>query len=61
LNCPYVPRDTFATPGFGGKNMVMIPSRGLLVAAHGYWGKANAEQADSCFNQNLKLLLEALK
>jgi CubicO group peptidase (beta-lactamase class C family) len=61
LNWPHAPMDTFATLGFGGKNMVMIPSRNLLVAAHGYWGKANAEDADSRFNQNLKLLLEAVK
>ena len=60
-NWPSAPPDTFAAIGYGGCNMVMIPSKGLLVAARASWGRAVAAGQAGRFNQNLKLLLEAVK
>jgi CubicO group peptidase (beta-lactamase class C family) len=56
LNWPDAPTDTFAALGFGGNNMVMIPSRSLLVAARANWDKVSGAEADSRSNQLLKLL-----
>ena len=61
LNWPSAPPDAFAALGYGGCNMVMIPSKGLVVAARANWGRAVAGGQDSRFNQNLKLLVDAVK
>jgi len=60
LNWPSAPTDTFAAMGYGGNNMVMIPSRGVVVAARATWGRAIMGGEEGRFNQNLKLLLEAV-
>jgi hypothetical protein len=41
--------------------MIMIPSRNLLVAARGYWGQEDTGDPNSRFNENLKLLMDAVK
>ena len=61
-NWPYCPPDTFASLGYNGNNMIMIPSRNLLVAARANWQKVCGEGADShCNRLLLKTLLEAVE
>jgi CubicO group peptidase (beta-lactamase class C family) len=60
LYWPTAPPDTFAALG-GNNIMIMIPSRNLLVAAHGYWGREDGGDPNSRFNENLKLLVDAVK
>jgi CubicO group peptidase (beta-lactamase class C family) len=61
LYWPAAPPDTFAALGWGGNYMIMIPSRNLLVAARGYWGREDTGDPNSRFNRSLELLLEAAK
>jgi len=61
LYWPAAPPDTFAALGWGGNYMIMIPSRNLLVAARGYWGPEDTGDPNSRFNENLKLLVDAVK
>ncbi|MFQ5808160.1 MAG: serine hydrolase [Armatimonadota bacterium] len=57
---PDAPRDTIMSIGAGGNNCVIIPSLKLVLASgKGDWGKLEAGNPDSKFNQALKLLAEA--
>ncbi len=61
LTWPDAPKDVVMSIGAGGNNAVMIPSMNLvLVSAKGKWGKLDAGNADSLFNQHIKLLVDAV-
>ncbi len=58
---PDAPADTIMTIGFGGNNMVMIPSRKVVLAsARGDWGTLEAGEAHSVMNRRLARLVDAL-
>lgn len=62
LTWPDAPKDTVMSIGAGGNNAVMIPSLNVvLVSAKGDWGKLDAGNVDSPFNQSIKLLVRAVK
>jgi len=60
LNWPDAPADTLAALGFGGNRMFIIPSRNLVIAAHGHWGPSEPGKRDGRINTSLSLLMEAL-
>jgi CubicO group peptidase (beta-lactamase class C family) len=60
LNWPDAPADTLAALGFGGNRMFIIPSRNLVIAAHGHWGPSEPGKRDGQINTSLSLLMEAL-
>ncbi|MGA1196748.1 MAG: hypothetical protein ACO36I_09650, partial [Candidatus Latescibacterota bacterium] len=61
LTWPDAPKDTVMSIGAGGNNAVMIPSLNLvLVSAKGDWGKLDAGNATSLFNQHIKMLVDAI-
>jgi len=57
---PELPDDAFAALGYNGNCMFMIPSRGVLVAARGYWGEELDKDPRGRIHQTLHLLMDAL-
>jgi len=62
LTWPDAPADTFQANGHWNREvMTIIPSLKMVVAARGNWGDFKPGDARAGMNQNLKLLVEAVK
>jgi CubicO group peptidase (beta-lactamase class C family) len=61
LTWPDAPADTIMSIGAGGNNAVIIPSLNLVLAsARGNWGRLQAGDPNSKFNEHIKLLVAAV-
>ncbi|MCK5610408.1 hypothetical protein KAR91_51520, partial [Candidatus Pacearchaeota archaeon] len=57
---PDAPEDMIVTFGYGGNNCIIIPSLDLIVVADGNWGSFDPGNPEAGWNQNLKLLMQAV-
>jgi CubicO group peptidase (beta-lactamase class C family) len=61
LAWPDAPADLFMANGHWNKELcVVIPSRGIVAAARGYWGTLSPGDSNATMNQYLKLLTDAV-
>jgi len=57
---PDAPADAVLCIGYGGKVLVMLPSRGLMAAVKGNWGNPEPGKPEAIMNQALKLLADCV-
>jgi len=60
LTWPDAPADTIVALGYGGRNMAVIPSLDIVIAAQGNWGSFVPGDAGAGMNRTLKRLREAV-